>query len=179
MDHETDYAAGDQTDRVLRPEWRQSGIALRGRRLPPADRARLRKALQTLHSLELMAVNIYRLQITRGESELNRQLIAAMCNEMTHVQDFQTRLYEYGFRPSLFRWTWWIVGIVFGLASRLRGPKAILRMGIWVESKAVAHYGELLSAAPWDDDTRQTLTRDADDESHHIAAWRRLLEQSE
>ena len=44
------------------------------------------KALRTLHSLEIMAVNTYRFQITQTDDALNRELIAAMCNEMTHVQ---------------------------------------------------------------------------------------------
>lgn len=162
-------------ERTLRPEWKPSEIAFRARDVSPVDRQRMRKALQTLHSLELMAVNIYRAQITAKETELNRHLIAAMCNEMTHVQDFQTRLFEHGFRPSLFRWIWWTVGLVFGTVSRLRGPRAILKMGIWVESKAVTHYAELLTAAPWDDPTRATLARDAEDEQHHINTWKQLL----
>ena len=48
-----------------------------------------------------MASTIYRFQITREDSELNRQLVAAMCNEMTHYQDFQVKLYEFGLRPSM------------------------------------------------------------------------------
>jgi len=58
-----------------------------------------KKRLLKLHTLELMATTIYRFQITKKNSELNRQLIAAMCNEMTHYQDFQVKLYEYGWKP--------------------------------------------------------------------------------
>jgi hypothetical protein len=43
------------------------------------------------------------------------ELIIAMCNEMTHIQDFQVKLYEYGLRPSKFRWAYWMVGLVIGL----------------------------------------------------------------
>ena len=61
----------------------------------------IKKGLLALHTLELMAVNIYRFQITKEDTELNRQLIAAMCNEMTHFQDFQVKLYEYGMKRMI------------------------------------------------------------------------------
>ncbi len=164
--------------RILRPELRDEEVQLRGRSLPPADRKTIHKALRTLHTLEIMAVNIYRFQITKDDTPMNRELVAAMCNEMTHVQDFQVKLYEFGMRPGLFRWAWWIVGFVFGFASRLLGPKAILKTGIWVESKAVAHYAELLNAYAWDDATRRVLEKDQADEDGHIRTWRTLLEAS-
>ncbi len=164
---------------VIRPQMRHEEIGFRGRDLPAEERNKIRKALRTLHSLEIMAVTIYRFQIGGAQTELNRQLIAAMCNEMTHAQDFQTRLYEYGMKPSVFRLFWLAVGIVFGLSSRLGGPKAILRMGIWVESKAVHHYSQLLGAADWDGPTAAVITKDQDDERGHIATWRRLLDQME
>ena len=161
--------------RILRPELRHEEIGLRGRLLSSPDRKKILKALRALHTLEIMAVNIYRYQITRIESEHNRELIAAMCNEMTHVQDFQTKLYEYGMRPSLIRWAFWIAGFVFGFGSRLLGTKAILETGIWVESKAVAHYAELLKAAPWDEPTRHVIEKDQSDEDGHIRIWQRML----
>ena len=173
MENETKHSEGVA---VIRPEIRQADIALRGRGLSADERKKIRKALRTLHSLELMAVTIYRLQIGRAETELNRELIAAMCNEMTHLQDFQTRLYEYGMRPSPVRMFWWGVGVVFGLGSRLGGRKAMLRMGVWVESKAVHHYSELLAAADWDEATRAVIAKDQADEQGHIHTWRRLLE---
>ncbi|MBL7214644.1 MAG: demethoxyubiquinone hydroxylase family protein [Phycisphaerae bacterium] len=122
-----------------------------------------------------MAVTIYRCQITKETSELNRELIAAMSNEMTHVQDFQMKLCEYGMRSNLFRWAYWIVGFVLGFGSRLLGTKAILKTGIWVESKAVTHYAELLTAAVWDEPTRSVIEKDRSDEDGHIQIWRRLL----
>src|SRR4030065_340715 len=73
--------------------------------------------------------------------QFNRQLIAAMCNEMTHYQDFQVKLYEFGFKPRLTRGAFWIVGFTFGFGSRLLGRKAILKTGIWVESKEVQRFG--------------------------------------
>jgi demethoxyubiquinone hydroxylase (CLK1/Coq7/Cat5 family) len=164
---------------VIRPPVHIDEIRLRRDALSPQAARRLRRALQTLHTLETMAVNIYKYQITREPSELNRHLIAAMCNEMTHLQDFQVKLYEYGWGPNRFRWMYWIVGLVFGLFSRFKGRKGILRMGIWVETKAVQHYGELLEEVPWDDDTRAVVEKDQADEHGHIERWRRLLEAEE
>lgn len=177
--------ATEQEDRIewqpvlIRPPMRHEDVEFRGRGLPARQRREIRKALRTLHSLETMAVAIYRLQIGRAETELNRQLIAAMCNEMTHQQDFQTRLYEYGMSPSPVRLFWWGVGVIFGLVSRLGGRKAILRMGIWVESKAVHHYSQLLSAGDWDEATRAMIAKDQADEQGHIGTWRRLREAGE
>lgn len=160
---------------ILRPEIRHDEITLRGRELKPAARAAVKKALRTLHSLEIMAVNTYRFQISKSSEPLNRELIAAMCNEMTHVQDFAVKLYEYGLKPSPLRWAWWLVGFTFGFGSRLLGRKAVLKTGIFVESKAVTHYAELLRAADWDEATRETIAKDQADENGHIQTWRRCL----
>lgn len=161
---------------IIRPQLRDSDVKLRGRDMPEAILKAIRKGLRTLHTLELMASNIYKFQVTGEASELNRQLTAAMCNEMTHYQDFQMKLLEYGFRPSILRWGYWVVGFVFGFGSRLLGKKAILKTGIWVESKAVHHYTELLASVDWDEETRQVIEKDQADEDGHISRWKRLLE---
>jgi len=137
---------------------------------------RVAKGLRTLHTLELMAVNIYQYQITPEPGELNRALIAAMANEMTHFQDFQVKLYEYGLRPNPFRWAYGVVGWCFGTFSRLGGRRAILKTAIWVETKAVHHYAQLLAAIDWDDDTRRVIEKDQADEHAHIERWKSLLD---
>ena len=53
--------------------------------------------------------------IVRGKAKL------ADGNEMTHLQDFRVKLFEYGWKPSKARWAYWIVGFVFGFFSRLMG----------------------------------------------------------
>ena len=164
---------------IIRPQMRNEDIKLRGREMPKSRLKTIRKSLLTLHTLELMAVNIYKFQITEEPSELNRQLIAAMCNEMTHYQDFQVKLFEYGFTPSKFRWAYWIVGFVLGFGSRLLGTKAILKTGIWVEAKAVHHYAQLLSSIDWDRDSREIIEKDQADEYGHINRWKKLLQPSQ
>jgi len=164
---------------IIRPQLRSEDVKLRGREIPKSRLKGIKKGLLTLHTLELMAVNIYKFQIKRKPSEHNRQLIAAMCNEMTHFQDFQVKLLEYGFRPSILRWTYWIVGFVFGFGSRLLGTRAILKTGIWVETKAVHHYDELLSSVDWDEDSRKIIEKDQSDEYGHINRWKKLLESSQ
>jgi demethoxyubiquinone hydroxylase (CLK1/Coq7/Cat5 family) len=163
---------------IIRPELRSDAFKLRGEGFPPARLAAIRKGLRTFHTLELMAQTIYRFQITRQQTEMNRQLIAALCNEMGHYQDDQVKLLEYGFRPSILRAAYWMVGVAFGLSSRLLGEKAILRTGIWVESKAVRHYAELLATIDWDDETRKVLEKDQADEDGHIRRWKTLLQGS-
>jgi ubiquinone biosynthesis monooxygenase Coq7 len=151
---------------------------MRGRGMEPVRLKAIRKGLLTLHTLELMATTIYRFQITKQNCELNRRLIAAMCNEMTHYQDFQVKLYEYGWKPSILRCLYWIIGFTFGSCSRVMGKKAILKMGIWVETKAVHHYAELLNTIDWDEDTRKVVEKDQADENGHISTWKRLLESN-
>jgi len=160
---------------IVRPQMRAGDFKARGQGVEPARLASIRKGLLTLHTLELMASNIYKFQVTREKSDFNRHLIAAMCNEMTHYQDFQVKLYEFGFRPNVFRWAFWIVGFVFGFGSRLLGRKAILRTGIWVEAKAVEHYAKLLETIDWDEETRRVIEKDQADEDGHIDRWRQLL----
>lgn len=160
---------------IIRPQLRSDDIKLRGEGFPPARLATIKKGLRTLHTLELMAQTIYRFQITGQRTEMNRQLIAALCNEMGHYQDCQVKLLEYGLHPSLLRGAFWFVGFAFGLGSRLLGEKAILRTGVWVESKAVRHYAELLRTIDWDEDTRRTLEKDQADEDGHIHRWTSLL----
>jgi len=160
---------------IIRPEMREEQITPLGRGLDSEKRKALRKGLQTLHALEIMAVNIYKCQITKDVTPLNTALTTAMANEMTHMQDFQTRLYEYGFKPGKLRGRFWLIGYVFGLGSRMMGAKRVLKTGIWAESKAVEHYGKLLASAEWDDETRAVIEKDRADEYGHIARWEGFL----
>ena len=162
---------------IIRPQMQAGDVRLRIKPIDPEKLKPLKKALQAFHTLETMAANIYKFQLTKEPSELNRQLIAAMCNEMTHLQDFQVKLYEYGFRPGILRPAFWMVGFVFGFVSRLLGPKAILKTGIWVETKAVKHYAELLETVDWDEQTRKMIEKDQADEDGHINRWRNMLGQ--
>jgi demethoxyubiquinone hydroxylase (CLK1/Coq7/Cat5 family) len=161
---------------IIRPQMNSDDFKMRCQGMESARLEAIRKGLLTLHTLELMATTIYRFQITRESCEFNRQLMAAMCNEMTHYQDFQVKLYEYGFKPSIIRLAYWFVGFAFGFTSRLMGRKAILKTGIWVETKAVHHYTELLETIDWDEETRKVIEKDQADEDGHINRWKQLLE---
>lgn len=152
-------------------------IKLRGESMDRKRLRMIRKGLRTLHTLEIMAVNIYRYQITSKFPDLTAHLIAAMENEMRHVRDFIVKLLEYGMSPSPIRWAYWIVGFCFGFGSRILGKRMILQTGIWVETKAVHHYQELLDTIEWDEDTRPIVERDQEDERHHIALWESLLKK--
>jgi demethoxyubiquinone hydroxylase (CLK1/Coq7/Cat5 family) len=163
---------------IIRPEMRIEDLKKRGEGLSLEEKKGIKKGLQTLHTLETMAVNIYKLQISKKPNELNLQLITAMGNEMTHLQDFQVKLFEYGFKPRKLRFLYWIVGFSLGFNSRLLGSKAILKTGIWVEKKAVRHYSELLRDIKWDEETRRIIEKDQADEEGHINRWRRLLKKS-
>ncbi|MBN1816006.1 MAG: demethoxyubiquinone hydroxylase family protein [Sedimentisphaerales bacterium] len=175
MDEQSAVSRGTYDISMIRPAMREADCSLRGQGMSASRLSAIRKGLRTLHTLELMASTIYRFQITKQPTDLNRQLIAAMCNEMVHYQDFTVKLYEYGFRPCCLRWAYWIVGLAFGTVSRLRGEKATVKMGIWVESKAVAHYAELLERIEWDEDTRRVIEKDQADEDGHISRWRNYL----
>lgn len=164
---------------IIRPQMRSKDIRIRGQGMPSSRLRGIKKGLLTLHTLELMAVNIYKFQITKKNSDHNRQLIAAMCNEMTHLQDFQVKLYEFGFKPNVLRWAYWIVGFAFGFFSRLMGKKAILKTGIWVETKAVHHYDEFLETIDWDEETRRIIEKNQADEKGHVNRWNKLLESIE
>jgi len=161
---------------IIRTQMRSENFRMRSKSVEPARLKAIRKGLLTLHTLELMAITIYRFQITAEDCEFNRQLITAMCNEMTHYQDFQVKLYEYGLRPGLIRLAYWFVSFTFGFISRLMGTRAVLKTGIWVETKAVHHYSELLEKINWDEDTRKVIEKDQADEYGHISRWKKLLE---
>lgn len=160
---------------IIRPEVRAEQIRLRGESYPPERLEAIRKGLRMLHTLELMAQTIYKFQLTKKRSEMNGLLVAAMCNEMGHYQDFQVKLYEYGFRPSMLRWAYWLVGFVVGFGSRLLGRRAVLKTGVWVESKAVHHYAQLLETIDWDEDTRKVIEKNQADEDGHVSRWRSML----
>jgi demethoxyubiquinone hydroxylase (CLK1/Coq7/Cat5 family) len=157
---------------ILRTEIRRRDIALRP--LAAKDKGRIRSALRTFHALETMAAAIYRFQITIRHRDLTEPLISAMANEMTHIQDFQIKLCEYGFRPSLRRTAAWTAGACIGITSRLLGRSMVLKTGIWVETKAIAHYGRLLSSVAWDPDTRRVVEKDLEDEKEHVSTWKAL-----
>jgi ubiquinone biosynthesis monooxygenase Coq7 len=56
------------------------------------------------------------------------------------------------------------------------GTRAILKTGVWVETKAVHHYEELLNSIEWDEDSRKTIEKNQADEFGHINRWRTLLQ---
>jgi ubiquinone biosynthesis monooxygenase Coq7 len=162
---------------IIRPQMTAHDVHLRNKPVDPAKSKTLKKALQAFHTLETMAANIYKFQLTKEPTELNRQLIAAMCNEMTHLQDFQVKLYEYGFSPSIFCPAYSLLGFIFGFTSHLLGPKTILKIGIWVETKAVKHYAELLETVDWDEQTRKMIEKNQADEDGHVNRWQNMLGQ--
>ena len=178
MTDDTQATQGQYDISIIRPAMRDEDFKLRGEGFGNDRLKAIKKGLLTLHTLELMASTVYKFQITAERSEMNRQLIAAMCNEMGHYQDFQIKLYEYGFKPSKIRWAYWLVGFVFGFGSRLLGKRAILKVGVFVETKAVDHYAHLLAEIDWDDETRKVIEKDAADEDGHINRWKNLLQST-
>jgi demethoxyubiquinone hydroxylase (CLK1/Coq7/Cat5 family) len=163
---------------MIRTPMRIEDFKFRGVGIPLEQMRQIKKALLTFHTLETMAANIYKFQLTKTRSELNRQLIIAMCNEMTHIQDFQVKLYEYGLRPSKLRWAYWMVGFIIGFGSRLLGKVAVLKTAIWLEKKAVHHYGQLLQSVDWDEDMRRVIEGDGSDEDGHVSRWQSLLKSN-
>jgi demethoxyubiquinone hydroxylase (CLK1/Coq7/Cat5 family) len=161
---------------IIRPQMRSEDFVMRSDGMDTARLQAIKKGLITLHTLELMAITIYRFQITAENCEFNRQLISAMCNEMTHYQDFQVKLYEYGFGPSIIRLAYWFVGFTLGFVSRLLGRSTILKTGVWVETKALNHYSELLETIEWDEDTRKIIEKNQADEFGHISRWKKMLQ---
>jgi ubiquinone biosynthesis monooxygenase Coq7 len=160
---------------LIRNEMKIEEIKMRAPGEDPGRLAEIRKGLRTLHTFEVMAVNIYRMQIRSKQDRLDCELIKAMGNEMTHVQDFQIKLYEYGSKASPIRWIMGLAGIFIGLASSLGGAKSIAKTGIWVEAKAVGHYQKLIKSVPWDKDTLAVIEKDLSDEYHHIDTWQEYL----
>jgi len=163
---------------IIRPEMRVEDFKQRGEGKSEGELKGIKRGLHTLHTLETMAVSIYRFQISRMPKKLNLHLITAMGNEMTHLQDFQVKLFEYGFKPSKLRFLYWIVGVAIGFISRVLGTKAILKTGIWIERKAVRHYCELLRNIKWDEEIRSIIEKDKADEEGHLDRWAKLLKKS-
>ena len=159
----------------MRPAVNLQDIHFRGAHLERPLLGKIKNGLLTLHTLELMAMTVYRFQITKAKTEHNRQLIAAQLNESSHYQDFQLKLSEYGWRPFVLRVAFWCVGFALGLSSRLLGKRAILKTGIWVETKAIEHYNHLLKTIAWDDESRKIIEKDQFDEFQHIKRWQSFL----
>lgn len=160
---------------IIRPQLKAEDFKFRAKGIDRKKLNNIIKHLKTLHTLETMASTIYRFQISRKEDELNRQLISAMCNEMTHQQDFAVKLYEYGTRPFIMRFCFYIVGMIIGLVSKSLGTAAILKTGIWVETKAVSHYKHILEDIDADKETTEIIEKDAADEFGHINRWKAMI----
>lgn len=156
---------------VIKPE----EIYFRGNAADSFQLKQIRAGLNKLHTFEIMAVNVYKFQITSQQDEFNQMIIQAMANEMTHVQDFQIKLYEYGGKPNPLRWAFWIVGMVMGLGSRLFGRKTILKAGIWTEQKAVADYRKIIDSVQWETETLAVIKNNLENEYHHIETLQTLL----
>ena len=162
---------------LIRPPFRLEEVHLRRGEMSRDRLTAIRKALRTFHSFETLAGATYRFQMSAKRDEPDRVRIAAMCNEMTHLQDFQVKLYEFGWRPSKIRWFFWLAAMTIGTATRLMGTRAILRSGIWLETRAVDHYNELLETVEWDDDTRAIVEKNCADEIGHVERWSAMLKE--
>lgn len=160
---------------LIRPAIEPEEIAFRTGNAESGEIEKIRSGLRKLHTFEVMAVNIYRLQITNEANELNTLLIQAMANEMTHVQDFQIKLYEYGAKPSLLRFFFGPAGCIIGFLSRLGGERRVLKTGVWVETKAVNDYQKIIDSAKWDEGTLKVIKKNLTDEHHHIKSMQERL----
>ncbi len=160
---------------IIRPQVHHDEIRVnRGDGMDKDRLKKIHKALLAFHNLENMAANIYRFQICkRNSDELNKELIAAMLNEMGHIEDFQVKLYEFRLKPSIMMYFWQMVGFIFGICSRMGGEESIRKMGIWTETSAIAHYDELLESVDWDEETKKIIQKDQADEYGHIKRWKR------
>ncbi len=165
------------SDYYIRERVAPEEISFRSNNYDSSQLSKIRSGLRKLHSFEIMAVNIYKYQITSAQDDLNRLVIQAMANEMSHVQDFQIKLYEFGSKPSPTCWAFWLAGMLIGFATRLLGPTAIVRAGIWTEQKAVIDYQKIINSAPWDTATMAVIQRNLKDEYHHIESLQLNLPQ--
>jgi demethoxyubiquinone hydroxylase (CLK1/Coq7/Cat5 family) len=173
--HNNKQAHGSVDSSIIRSQMKNDDVKLRGEGFSQSRLLAIKKGLLALNTLEIMAQTIYRFQITKEPTPLNHQLITAMCNEMTHYQDFQVKLYEYGFRPSLWRCFFWFAGMAMGYISRLKGRQAMLKVDVWIETMAVHHYDRLLERIDWDPQTRSIIEKNQSDEYGHIDRWQELL----
>jgi demethoxyubiquinone hydroxylase (CLK1/Coq7/Cat5 family) len=159
-------------------EWIRTAVRftdIRLRTVPRAEKKAVRRGLRTLYTMEIMAVAIYRFQMSGRHPDLTVPLIAAMGNEMTHAQDFRIKLAEHGFKPAWNRFAYAAAGMALGAGSRFLGRRAVLLAAAWVEGKAIGHYGRILDSAEWDPETRAVLERDRSDERDHLKTWRELI----
>lgn len=175
----TESPEGDILDQMIRTETHAHDVGLFGISATQEQLRAARKTLRDIHRLETMAVQVYRAQWSREPTELNRQLIAAMDNEVTHQAEALSRLMQFGGRPTLLRVPFYIVGWVMGRASRCFGLRAMMRLGMWVEGKAIEHYEHLSAAVQWHKSTYDILLRLWEDERTHRARWQWFLEHPE
>jgi len=160
---------------IIREMIAPEDIYFRDSSVGSSELKKIRKGLRKLHTFEVMAVNIYKFQITSENSALNQMIIQAMGNEMSHVQDFQLKIYEYRSKPNPLRWVFWLVGFVIGFGSRLLGKNAMLKAGIWTEEKAVTDYQKIIASAQWDEQTLAVIKHNLNDEVHHIETIKSFL----
>jgi demethoxyubiquinone hydroxylase (CLK1/Coq7/Cat5 family) len=171
MSQEQREHAAAHVNQLLRTEMHTSDIGFRGQGADKQTLRRTHKALRTIHRLETMAVQVYRAQVSKKRTELDRQLIAAMENEVTHHTDSMVLLLEYNGNEAMARLPFYIFGYTAGRISRLLGTKYILRLAEWVERKAIHHYEELADAVKWDKPTYEYVFRMWEDEKVHQARW--------
>lgn len=164
-------------DAIIRPEMQPAEVRQRGSGYSAERLRSIERTLKKLHMLETMAVSIYKYEINSKRTTLDIYLTAAMANEMTHLQDFQIKLYEYGFRPSKMRLGYWIVGCFLGFGSRLLGPRRVLKTDVWSEQKAVVEYTRFLLDVEWDEETRPMVAKNLADEEGHAGRWSHLLQE--
>ena len=165
--------------RIIRREVRLGDVRLRSQEIREEHLRAAKRTLRDIHRLETMAVEVYRAQWSPAPTELNRQLIAAMENERAHQTDSLARLMEFGGKPTPLRLPFYIAGRVMGRVSRVLGFRTMMRLGMWVEGKAIEHYHHLAAAMEWDAEVHPLVKQMWEDEEAHYARWRYYLEHPE
>jgi len=130
---------------------RVENVKVRGGDFTPARRAAVRKGLHTLHTLEIMAVNIYKCQITARPCAAQHQRPAAIVQRDDPHAGFPDEAVRAWLKPSKLRWSFWLVGYVFGLGLALCSVAGACsgRAPGW-NARAFMTYGELLASVEWE-----------------------------
>lgn len=136
------------------------------------EREKVLKTLQFFLTLEKSQVEFYGIQSKWAKDrELKKGLLRLQSIEQSHVDNLSVIIEKMGGNPSMVTEIGKLGGVIFGETSGLVGDVAMLKLGAFIEDKAISDYEKFIKYID-DPILKEIMENNKVDEELH-ASWLR------
>lgn len=131
-----------------------------------------------MYNMERFATQVYLSQRRAfKESSITEKLDAAAENEREHVDLLWKRIVELQGNQSRIGFLFQTVGRIISNIAGTFGQIFVLKVDVFVESRAISDYNSFLKKVHFDEDTVKLIRQLIDDEIFHKENWETSIEE--